>query len=242
MSDAEPLDPAAATPSPPPAPAPPPGRPAGCGWCSDALDAEGERTCAGCGARFHRTCVARAGRCASESCAQARPSHPAWTLEARAEGWLLVPAPPPSPWLRRLLLLAALTIAGAPDEQRMGELGKDLVAFGGIEPWMLISAALGLSLTPWAALLILVAIENATQRGALVDAHGVLFDHSPTWRGERLVWDDMLGFRLTDAGVRLVVRRRPWTRLVGPTIPCLGRAQHELIETLERRGVRRFDA
>lgn len=231
-----PLSPEPAGGSAPPAPT--------CGWCAEPVEElRGVmRTCAACGARYHRECAARSGRCADDGCALASPSHPAWTLEARAEGWLLAPAPAPSPWLRRAMLIAALPIIGFPGGDRVAALGKSLISQGGIERWMVVSVAVGLAAAPWAALLTLVLLEDALQRGALLDAHGVLFDHSSMWRGARVTWDSMLGFRITEAGVRLVVRGRPWTRFVGPTIPCEGKLLHEIVETLERRGVRRFDA
>lgn len=219
------------------------GLPPGCGWCSDPLEGGADaRSCAACGAAYHRDCASRAGRCSSEACDQHRPSHPAWTVEARAEGWLFVAAPPSSPWLRRLLLLAAAACAGAPDPEHLVNAGNELLLQTALDPWMVVSLAAGLTLAPWAALLTLTALENATHRGALLDAHGVLFDHSPTWRGARLAWDAVLGFRISGQGVRLVVRGRPWTRFVGPTIPCEGQLMHEVVETLERRGVQRFDA
>lgn len=236
-------------------PAPDPGSPApdapaptgegpACGWCSEPIGVEAVmRTCASCGALYHRDCAARSGRCADETCDLARPSHPAWTIETRAEGWLLVPAPRPSGWLRPAMVCAVLPIAGFPGGDRVVAAGQQLIGQGAIEPWMLISVAMGLAIVPWAAVLTLAGLENATQRGALLDAHGALFDHSPTWRGARLTWDDMVGFRITAGGVRLVVRGRPWTRFVGPTIPCEeGQLMHQVVETLERRGVRRYDA
>lgn len=85
-------------------------------------------------------------------------------------------------------------------------------------------------MVPNAALLVLIGLENATHHSALIDAHGVLFDRSPTWRGARLAWDAMLGFRIVEGGVRLVVRGRPWTRFVGPTIPCDGEVMHRVVE------------
>lgn len=213
-----------------------------CGWCDASLGEDQGRTCAMCGARYHRDCAARAGRCATTACPLTAPSHPAWTREARAEGWLFVPAPPSSAWLNRLLLALALPIVGLPDGERLTEAVRPLMMQGGVEPWMLIPIALGLSLPPWAALLTLAAWQNATQRPVLLDAHGLLFDHSSRWRGARLVWESILGFRLVTGGIRLVVRGRPWTRFIGPTIACDGALQHQVVVLLEARGVARFDA
>lgn len=219
-----------------------PASPAPCGWCAEPVAEAPGRTCAACGARYHRDCASRAARCAASACPLAAPSHPAWTREARAEGWLLVAAPPPSRWLDRLLLLAALPIVGLPDGDRLGDSVELLVLEGGLEPWMLFSIALGLALPPWGALLALAAWQNATQQAVLLDAQGLLFGHSARWRGARLAWGSIAGFRLVTGGVRLVVNGRPWTRLIGPTVPCDGALQHQVVVTLEAHGVQRFDA
>lgn len=213
-----------------------------CGWCGEHVAEDPGRTCAMCGARYHRDCAARAARCATTSCPLHAPSHPAWTREARAEGWLHIAAPARSIWLNRLLLAAALPVVGIPDGERLAEAVRPYITQGALEPWMLVSGALGLALPPWAALLSLAAWQNATQRAVLVDAHGLLFDHSSRWRGARLVWESILGFRLVTGGIRLVVRGRPWTRFIGPTIPCDGALQHQVVVMLEAHGVTRFDA
>lgn len=225
-----------------PEPTPDPAPVATCRSCDAPLGEEHGRTCAICGACYHRDCAGRLTGCETPACPLAEPSHPAWTREARAEGWLFIDAPHPPPWLNRLLLLAALPIAGLPEGERIAEAGKIIALQAGVEPWMLLSMGLGLTLPPWAATLALAAWQNATQRAVLLDAHGLLFDHSPRWRGARLFWDSIAGYRLVTGGVRLVVRGRPWTRVIGPTVPCDGAQQHQVVVMLEAHGVARFDA
>lgn len=213
-----------------------------CGWCAEPLGGDPDRACAGCGAGYHRACADQAGRCAHASCPQARPSHPAWTVQARARDWLLLRAPPPARWLRVLMLLAALPLAGRPDGKELVEAGRELIGAGVLDRWLLVSALVSLTLTPWVAMLVLAWVESAAHRDVLIDAHGLLLDHSPAWHGARLDWRRIAAYRITAGGVRIVVRGRPWTRLLGPTIPCEGRLQHDVVEVLARRGVARLDA
>ena len=221
--------------------------PPACRRCKQPLDAVAAkvRTCAACEARYHEDCARGHQGCAVLGCALERPSHPAWTREVRDRGgvWLPIPAPAASPWLARGILVACMLIAAYPAPAEVAPFVKRLIGAGQIAPWMAISVTVGLKLAPWAVLLTLLALQQATTRSVLVDSDGVLFDHSPTWYGARLRWDQLVGFRLIEGGVRLVVHGRPWTRWLGPTIPAEGAAQHDLSVILEKLGdVRRYDA
>lgn len=198
-------------------------------------------TCAACGARHHAAC-AGAG-CARPGCVLARPSHPAWTREERARGpWLFVRAAPRGAAARAALVVAAALAAAVPHHQRLQTVAEALLAgVPDAPPWAAYSVVVAGLVVPFAALALVALLDHYRHRPVLIDRLGLLFDHSPDWHGARLAWPAIAGFRLTEGGVRLVVRGRPWTRLVGPLVPCEGERQHEVVVLLEGVGVRRFE-
>lgn len=198
-------------------------------------------TCAACGAQHHVACAPRG--CARPGCASARPSHPAWTREERALGpWTFVPAPARSVGLRGAFMAAVLLAAAVPQRERLRWAADELLFdLPEVAPWMAYSAVAAAVLVPFAALVAVGLLDHYGHRSVLIDREGLLFDHSPTWHGSRLTWSAIAGFRLVEGGVRLVVRRRPWTRFLGPLVPCDGERQHEVVVLLEGVGVRRFE-
>ncbi|MCO5172129.1 MAG: hypothetical protein M9894_38000 [Planctomycetes bacterium] len=198
-------------------------------------------TCAACGAGHHVGC--EGSGCARPGCALARPSHPAWTLEERARGpWLFVPAAPRGATAHAALLGAVVLAAAIPQHQRLLSVAEAVVAgVPDAPPWAAYSVVAAGLVVPFAALALVALLHHHRHRPVLIDRLGLLFDHSPAWHGARLAWPSIAGFRLVEGGVRLVVRGRPWTRLVGPLIPCEGERQHEMVVLLEGVGVRRFE-
>jgi hypothetical protein len=222
------------------APSPPPPAPA-CARCAQPLGAE-VRTCAGCKAHYDPACGRDPLGCAVVGCELERPVHPAWTVEAReAVRWRFFPARPTAPWLRTGQVLALVVFAALPNDDQLEPVLRQLLSTQGIDWWFLMQLGLGMMVGPILALLVLCSLAQVGGRSALLDGDGVLFDHTPAWLGARLAWKDIAGFRLVEEGVRLVVPRRPWTRWLGPTIPCEGQAQHEVVVRLEQKGVARFD-
>jgi hypothetical protein len=221
--------------------APPPDPP--CARCRVPLGQAPPRTCALCGWLYHAHCAGPDDAFARASCPHADPAHPAWTKEARAASvWLYLTPPPPGPWLRRGMLLCTLALLAAQGGDHLQDVLRTLQSgAGGLPRWALLTGVLSVLLVPLGALFALALVEHTTRRSALLDEHGALFDHSSRWRGARLSWARMRAFRLVDGGVRLVVMGRPWTTMLGPTLPCEGRLQHEVVVLLERHGVQRLD-
>lgn len=152
--------------------------------------------------------------------------------------WRDYPAPPPPTWLGWLTVLLLLPATGggcilaaalADPLARALELPEALVGT------MLVGGTTGLPLVGLIATLHRFLQYRTVRR----DEDGFALGVTAKWRGTRLAWDRIAGFRQVTQGVMLRVRRQPWTRLFGPVIRCEGREVHDLIEQLEQHGVYR---
>lgn len=155
------------------------------------------------------------------------PAPPDAPVLAKGEG-----APPWMATTGLLLLLPTVATAGV----GTAAIARAAAAVGLSRPEVAAAVA-GATLVPLAAALILLVRAHALGRVAVVDADGVRLDPNDRWPGTRLPWDRIEGFRLVDRGVLLVVRGRPWTRLVGPVLPCRDAAVEPVVAALERGGL-----
>ncbi len=218
------------------------GEDAGAGDAGDVADDDALRTCATCGARHHRACAQ--GGCAAPGCPAARPSHPRWTVEARRKGlFLLGPAQAIPAWQQGVALAIVFLYAAFPnDKEVLGPLLEGVMPLlQGGTAWLVAVGGLTLLLLPSVALSVLMLGWHARHRSALVDDHGVLFDHGPRWTGARLSWRRIAGFRVRADGVALIVLGRPWTRLWSPLVPLTPADTSRFVDALEARKIRRLD-
>ena len=216
-------------------PAPP--EPGTCARCREPWDpSQACRTCAGCGAVYHSPCAT--SHCLVPGCPETWPVHADWTREARAGGpWMELPARPVPAGARWVSLLAAVGCLVVSDNDNLsGLIGELRAALP--EPWMAVSASLGVVAVPWGVLLLLAWQEHRAHRAVLVDGNGLLLDFGATGPGTRVGWHDMRGFELDGDGV--------WVRRHGRASAVLLAAEEalrpQLVELLEARKVRRLDA
>lgn len=216
--------------------------PEACADCARPLGVDPGLTCAGCGVRYHQSCAG--ARCLVEGCAQERPIHTDWTLEARAGGpWFELNARPVGVGLRLAGLVAVLLVTLFSDGDSAQALVRELrSAVVGIETWQAVSGAVALAVLPWGVLVGLALHEHRAHRSALIDRWGVLLDWRPGWPGSRIDWRDLAGFTVEPDGVQIVPRRRRFARWLGPTLDVEEADRPRLVELLEAQGVKRLDA
>jgi len=111
----------------------------------------------------------------------------------------------------------------------------------GIPTWLAGAAAVGVFCIPTLGAVIYLVHRNQLYRRVRLDAKGFVFGYTEKWRGSRLRFKRIAGFKIIRAGVMLVLKRRPWTRWLGPLVPCEDREIHELVVHLEEAGVYRFE-
>lgn len=88
---------------------------------------------------------------------------------------------------------------------------------------------------------VLLHAHQTRWRAATIEPARVILGQTNPPRGVIVRYDQLAGFRCTAAGVVLVLRRKPWTRWLGPLVACDGKLMHDVIERLEAHGVRRID-
>jgi hypothetical protein len=219
----------------------PPPKP--CAMCRQPL--EGALVhCAGCGAAYHGSCAKERRRCLRPSCPTHEPTHPRWTREARAEGlWLELPAPETPVWLRRVVAVLGLFVAGIGANPMIPVIAGTLVAR--IDPdlpwWAGVSAGIAFVCVPTIGAFVGMFHQYSQYRPVLVDSDGFVLGRTERWRGLRLRWERMAGFRVTSVGVQVAVRGRPWTQWFGPVVLCDERTRHELTLILEEHQVFAID-
>ncbi|MCO5168785.1 MAG: hypothetical protein M9894_20795 [Planctomycetes bacterium] len=156
---------------------------------------------------------------------------------------IVAPAPPAPRGLECSIMLLLLPLCGL-----WNLAGLVLVGAG-----EMLARALGappalghvMGLGTWALLLLglglLVHAHQTRWRGATLFEDRVVLGTVAPVRGVILRYDRLRGFRCRAGGVALMVRGRPWTRWLGPMIPCDEALMHDVVERLEARGVRRLD-
>lgn len=233
--DAEPLAPAGATPGDVDSPlgCAPPKDAAGLPTAESSRDAAAASglSCAHCHQPLERKLpVCSACQLAvHEACAEGR---------CPVAGWVDYPAPPAPRWLGWLtlgLLFPATgggcmigAILAAPLADAL-ELPAPLVGV------MLVGGVCGLPVAGLAVTLHRFLQYRTVRR----DAAGFALGVTPKWRGSRLPWGRLAGFRQVADGVMLQVKGQAWTRWFGPVVRCEGREVHDLIEVLEQNEVYR---
>lgn len=135
------------------------------------------------------------------------------------------------PLLNGLHLIAILLVAAAEVVLRAAGLPTDLAILMGVGTW-------GLFL---GVMTVLLHAHQTRWRAATIEASRVILGQTDPPRGAIVRFDQLAGFRCRGAGVVLVLRRKPWTRWLGPLIACEGKVMHEVVERLEAHGVRRID-
>lgn len=149
----------------------------------------------------------------------------------------------PIPTWHWLLGVGAVFALGAtPELDTLEWLRPELEqALGPVEPRLLAIGAFSLAALPVVTLGVLAFAWHTRRRSSLVDAEGLLLDHGPRWRGERLAWRQLLGYRVRADGVALVIARRPWSRVWGQLVPLTSEDVSRFVQVLDEQGVRRLD-
>ena len=185
-----------------------------CRHCASPLQGEAS-PCPACGLAIHTACGE--GAC---------PVVP----------WRDYPAPDPPAWLGWLTLVLLFPATGGGcmvGALAAGPLARALelpeIAVG----VMLVGGITGLPLVGVGATLHRYLQHRTVRR----DEQGFALGVTPRWRGVRLRWERLAGFRQVAHGVMLQVKRQPWSRWFGPVVRCEGREVHDLIEALEQHGV-----
>lgn len=153
-----------------------------------------------------------------------------------------LPAPQRPPWLEKLalLLLAPLILGGGnPFVIAIGALAF-AQRYAWLDPWLAVTAGVAVVTLPTFIGLALLIHRSVSYRRVIVDDRGFLFGKTDKWRGTRVRWADVEGFRLLRAGMMLKLKRRPWTRWLGPLVRTQDRATHELVVACEEQGVYRL--
>lgn len=226
---------AAAKPAPPPKP---------CPMCRQPFDETPLAHCASCGAPYHQSCAIQRKHCLRRSCPNHEPTHPRWTREMRAKGrWLELPAPEVPVWLRRVVALLGLCVAGIGANPAIPILAASLVTrFDADVPmWAGFSAGVAIVCVPTIGAFVAMFHQYSQYRAALIDDDGFVLGRTDRWRGLRVRWARMAGFRVTSVGVQLAIRGRPWTQWFGPVVLCPEATRHELTMILEENGVFSID-
>lgn len=108
----------------------------------------------------------------------------------------------------------------------------------GYPDWAGAIAGFGALMLCGVAALVVMLLGNRGHREAIVDQAGVAVDGNQFWTGVRLQWSELRGFRISPRGVELHVKGF-WGYFWRPIVPSRERETHDLVETLEARGVMR---
>jgi hypothetical protein len=150
-----------------------------------------------------------------------------------------VPARTPPRWVNplALVLLFPLLLAGT---SPWGGAFTGMVAAPrllGVHPLLGFGMGLGAVMVPLVGALVLLDWQYRGHRGVRVDEAGAVFGGTERWEGIRVRWRRVKGFWITGGGLRLELKRRPWTRWVGPVVRTGERETHDLVVALEARGL-----
>ena len=66
-------------------------------------------------------------------------------------------------------------------------------------------------------------------------------NRTPKWRGQRVRYSEVVGFRIVGQGLQLALKGKPWTRWLGPIVHCDDRTLHEVVVHLEGLKIYRVD-
>jgi hypothetical protein len=116
------------------------------------------------------------------------------------------------------------------------------VAYAGLFGWAPTAVFGGVAALPLLVTLGLLARARRIGGGVVLDETGLRVDVTDRWAGREIPWERVTGFRLSGAGVRFVLRRRPWSVWTGPLVRVRELEAHVLVTQLEAWNVRRDGA
>jgi hypothetical protein len=210
-----------------------------CPFCHETLreSAKTER-CEDCGAAHHASCWEEsAQRCSA--CRGATESGAGAVADAEQPGAIVVPARPPGRWQIPLavLVLAPVMAAGGSPFGAIQWCIELATRYLSLPMWFGFAMAFGLFTVPSLTAFALLRGRYVGSRGAALEERWVTFGATERWRGVRVRWKDVEGFRLTGDGVMLTVRGQWWTRWFGPVIRSEGELTHQVVVSLEERKI-----
>jgi len=207
-----------------------------CARCRARAQGAGVLACEACPAVLHRRCWRKTGRCP-----RCRGAHAVLPGAPPDDGVLDLVPPAPPRWLGVFVLVLLLPLAGGTGPTLLAAVIGWATREAGLPLWAAGVMATGGAVVPVAIGLAALVYRTIRFRPIRLDDRGVVVNRTAKWRGDRLVWKDLAGFKSAGGGLALVVHRRPWTRWLGPRIPCDERLLHDITVRLERHGVPRLD-